>query len=204
VLVTGFGPFLDVARNPSGDLALSLAQGPPEGIDVAGVVLPVSFTAAPAVLQTFLEGLWPRVPDVLLGLGLHREGWLRLEARARGSLGSAKRDVDGQLGSEHGPLPGGELRTSLDLGALAHALRAAGATDVRPSEDAGGYVCERAYHAALSAGERLGRPAVFLHVPPAEVLGVERQSEILRAWLPPLLAQAAGSARDPAGAPGLP
>lgn len=187
VLVTGFGPFLDVTVNPSGELARALALSPPPGIEVAACVLPVSFTGAPAALEAALQGLRPRVPELLLGLGLHRGSWLRLELRARAAMTSPKRDSEGRLGAELGPLPGGELRSSLDLAALGEDLRAAGADDVRLSDDAGGYVCERTYRATLEAGARLARPALFLHVPSAEHLAIARQADLLRAWIPAVL-----------------
>lgn len=190
VLVTGFGPFLDVARNPSGEAALALAQAPPPGLEVVGVELPVSFAGAPAALEAALSGLAPRVPDVLLALGLHRGSWLRLEQRARARLGSAKPDAEGRRGAEQGLLAGGELRCRLDLEVLAQGLVAAGAADVRLSRDAGGYVCERTYHAALAAGERLGRPALFLHVPPPQHLDAPSLAALLGAWLPELVRQA--------------
>lgn len=193
VLVTGFGPFLDVSHNPSGEIALALAQAPPAGIAVEARVLPVSFHGAPAGLEAALEGLRPRIPDVMLGLGLHRESWLRLESRARATMASPKRDLEGRLGVELGSLPGGELRSALDLAALGQELRAAGADDVRLSDDAGGYVCERTYRATLEAGARLARPALFLHVPSAEHVPVARQTEVLRAWLPALVRRARAS-----------
>lgn len=190
VLVTGFGPFLDVERNPSGEIARALALRPPAGIEVAAALLPVSFSGAPAGLSAALEGLGRRVPDVLLGLGLHRGSWLRLEGRARDALVSPKRDLEGRLGSELGKFAGGELHTRLDLESLAAALRSVGAPDVRLSDDAGGYVCEHTYRALLEAGAALSRPALFLHVPPEADLTVERQTELLRAWLPELVQRA--------------
>lgn len=190
VLVTGFGPFLDVTHNPSGEVARALALAPPAGMEIAAGVLPVSFAGAPAGLEALLDGLRPRIPDALLGLGLHRGSWLRLELRARAAMTSPKRDSEGRSGAELGPLPGGELRSGLDLAVLAEDLRAAGADDVRLSDDAGGYVCERTYRATLEAGARLARPALFLHVPSAEHLSIERQAELLRAWIPSILRRA--------------
>ena len=195
VLVTGFGPFLDAVRNPSGEIARALGESPPAGIDIASTVLPVSFVQVPTALEAVLAGLLPRVPDLLLGLGLHREPGLRLEARARSTLTSAKPDVDGAFAASLGALAGGELRTALDLEPLAAALRAAGAGDVRVSEDAGGYVCERTYHALLTAGARSSSPALFLHVPSADHIEPERQAALVRAWLPGVLEHARSTAR---------
>ena len=41
LLVTGFEPFLDVSRNPSGELAELLMEEPGAGVEVVGRVLPV-------------------------------------------------------------------------------------------------------------------------------------------------------------------
>jgi len=78
-------------------------------------------------------------------------------------------------------LPAGEdLESGLDLDALVEGLVREGIADVRVSEDAGGYVCERFYHHLLACGDRLGCPAVFVHVPLLEIVDLERQCEVVR------------------------
>ena len=57
----------------------------------------------------------------------------------------------------------------------------AGAARVEVSDDAGGYVCERAYYELLETGRRLERPALFLHVPPAGEIPPAAQAPIVRA-----------------------
>ena len=58
-------------------------------------------------------------------------------------------------------------------------LRAAGAGEPELSADAGGYVCERTYRHGLERGLELAVPALFLHVPPADVLPVTSQLPIV-------------------------
>lgn len=183
LFVTGFGPFFRVTRNASGEVARALAAAPPPGWDVVAHELPVTFAGAPPALEAALDALAPRIPDLLLALGVHREGWFRLERRARPRLDSAKPDNDGVYAAALGPVGERELATPLDLAALAERLRRAGAAEARVSEDAGGFVCERAYLAALEAGRRRGFPALFLHVPPAERLDPAEQAAILRRFL---------------------
>ena len=54
------------------------------------------------------------------------------------------------------------------------------------SEDAGGYLCERVFRAGLEVGVA---PALFLHVPPLEVMGAEEQTEVVLAFLERLVGQ---------------
>jgi len=188
VLVTGFGPFRDVARNPSGELAEALALDPPAGVEVVGRVLPVSFAAAPPALEAAIERLAPRVPDAILGLGVQRGAWFRLERRARAVLDSEKPDLDGRFARELEPLGARDLECALDLERLCAAMRAAGAGEARASDQAGGYVCERVFRAALEAGARLGLPGLFLHLPPADLVSVDDQLPVLRGLLVELAA----------------
>lgn len=179
VLVTGFGPFLDVTANPSGTLAKRLAATPPDGVEVVGRVLPVSYARTPVALAAAMAEV--AAPRAMLALGLHRGSWLRLEARARARLDSPAPDAEGVHGLDLPPLGRRDLECSLDLERLASALRAAGAPDVRISRDAGGYLCERVYYDLLRAGQTLGLPALFVHVPALDLLGLDIQERVLRA-----------------------
>jgi pyroglutamyl-peptidase len=182
VLVTGFGPFEKVRTNPSRAIAAALAAEPPRGVRVAAAELPVSFTAAPLAVERFVARHAKRRPALLLGLGVQRDPWFRLESRARGRYTTERLDNDGRAGASLATI-GPALRTRCDLRALAELLRGCGAADVRLSDDAGGYVCERTYHALLAAGAERGIEAVFLHVPPARAVRSPAQARIVRAWL---------------------
>jgi len=187
VLVTGFGAFEQVERNPSGELARALEADPPAGLEVRAAELPVTFDGAPVAVRQAVQRILPRRPKLLLGLGVQKEAYFRLERRARGALTGERTDNSGETASSAGVDAGPDMETSLDLERLAEALRAAGADDVRVSEDAGGYVCERTYHALLSAGTLLNAQALFVHLPPFDALSTESQLPIVRAMLEALL-----------------
>jgi len=180
LLLTGFGPFESVGLNPSGELARALAEAP----GLVTRVLPVTFRGSARSLDDALAAL-PRLA-ALVCTGVHGGATFRLERRARARLGSARRDNDGEEGSVvSGAMGGGDgdLETSLDLVQLGELLRSCGAREVQLSDDAGGYVCERVYrHALVRAAER-GIPAVFLHVPPLELVPLEQQLAVVRGFV---------------------
>jgi pyroglutamyl-peptidase len=183
VLVTGFGPFERVRSNPSRAIAAALERRPPEGVRVRACELPVSFVGAPREVERFVARHAAERPVLLLGLGVQKLGYFRFERRARGRYTTKRIDNDGTAGADLRRRVGPDRRTKLDLRSLARLLRSAGARDVRVSNDAGGYVCERTYHALLTAGAKHGIDAVFLHVPPAKVTRASVQARLVREWL---------------------
>lgn len=196
LFLTGFEPFLDVATNPSGELARALDGRCIGRWTVKGVVLPVAFERVGAAYRAALAEL-EVAPVALLSLGVQRGSSFRLEQRARPKLSSAKTDNDGRRASDLAPLGDVELRTDLDFDALEGALVRGGAREVLRSDDAGGFVCERCYWEVLSAAARLEVPGLFLHVPPVEDLDVLEQLPVVEALIEELLRQAtAGGASD--------
>ena len=181
MLVTGFGSFEDVGHNPSGEVALALEREPPAGTRVRAVELPVTFGGVEAALERGLAALGEDRPRALLGLGVQKLASFRLERRARGRLTGRRTDNAGRSASRHARGRAVDRATRVPLEPLIELLERAGAPRAVLSEEAGGYVCERTYHALLTAGERLGIPALFLHVPPAEALAPEAQLPIVRA-----------------------
>jgi pyroglutamyl-peptidase len=182
LFLTGFEPFLEIRENPSGLVVEHLIAAPPGALRLAGGVLPVSIARVPAAFDALLADA-PEPPAAFVASGVQRHPWFRLERRARAPLSSAKRDNDGRVAD--GVTLGGaaELVTAFELAELAQALRSGGAQDVRLSDDAGGFVCERAYHHALTrAGER-GIPALFLHVPPLDAVPLVAQARAAAALL---------------------
>ncbi len=182
-LLTGFGPFLKVKLNPSGEVVRVLGEEGIEGLRLTTSILPVTFRGAPLALQVALAELGSETPNFLLSLGAQTKPWFRLESRARARLDSKKPDLDSCFARELEELEGGRRHCQLDLEPLAEVLRSVDGADVRVSNDAGGYVCERTYHALLSAAEKLGIPALFLHLPPLDQVDLERQARHLRKLL---------------------
>jgi pyroglutamyl-peptidase len=182
VLVTGFGAFEEVERNPSGLLAEGLVENPPAGVECVGGTLPVSFRRAPRVMDELFARLGARRPELIFSLGVCPEAGFRIESRAGDRLRAGRPDVDGEEGASLGSL-GPERSTSLDVEALAARVAREAAAPVRVSGDAGGYVCERIYHHALSRADELAVPALFLHVPPSDLLPLEVQERAVRVLL---------------------
>ena len=186
VLVTGFGAFLDVERNPSGEIARLLEAEPPEGCRVRGIELPVTFDGAPAAIAEELERLG-ETPVLLLGTGVHRGPCFRLERQARGNLKSDKPDNSGRIAGAEGIAIGEDLATEFDLEGLVPLLEAPELESVMLSEDAGGYVCERTYHALLTEAGARSIPALFLHVLSLQFMESERQAGYARALVAELI-----------------
>lgn len=191
MLVSGFGAFETVRRNPSGELARALEEEPPPGVAVRGGELPVSFRRSPQAFDALVASLAPDQPRALLALGVQSTGsTFRLERRARWLALPGRPDNDG----EEGPavVAGGAeapRETAFDLDRLAGVLDRAGAHEVEVSGDAGGYVCERVYHHVLTTAERLGVPGLFLHVPPIQVMDTRRQLPVVRALVAAMVAR---------------
>ena len=183
ILVTAFGPFPGVERNPSREVAAALEREPPPDVRIQSRELPVSFQGAPLAIDAFLDDHAREHPAALVGLGVQRRATFRLERRARGHYDSERPDNDGFAPVQLGLDVGGELSTRVDLERLAEALRRAGAPAVEISTDAGGYVCERTYHQLLLRGQELELPAVFLHVPPWAAMDPAEQVPYVRAML---------------------
>lgn len=183
VLVTGFGPFPGVERNPSGLAAGALAAEPPDGVEVAARELPVELFGAAEALEVGIAGC-PRTPDFVLALGVHRGDWFRPEGLARRVLTSTKPDNAGRFASELAPLGERDLDAPVDVEAVAAILRESGALRAEASRDAGGYVCERTAYAVHAACARLSIAGLFLHVPPIDAVPLADQLAVLRRAIP--------------------
>jgi pyrrolidone-carboxylate peptidase len=182
VVVTGFGAFPGVLRNPSREIARALERDPPSSMRVRAFELPVTFQGVGPAIDASLSALGSERPSALFGLGVQTSGAsFRLESRARGRLSTARLDAEGHTSAELAVDAGPDLETELDLAPFELALREAGAPIVERSRDAGAYVCERTYHHLLLRARELAVPALFLHLPPIEVMDVERQIPIVRA-----------------------
>lgn len=142
ILVTGFEPFGGWTVNSSWEGAVALGA---ERRGLTLVRLPVDHARAAAELRAHLRRARPAV---ILLTGLAPGPALHLEAVGR-----------------PGPLSPGSsrlLRARWRAGEALRALRAQGYA-AKVSSDAGGYVCDTTYWAALEEGPRR---CLFLHVPP--------------------------------------
>lgn len=150
ILLTGFGPFLDVADNPAARVVRALDGRRLAGETVIGRVLPVSYRRGPAETVAVARRLEPRL---VLGLGVARSrGRVTVERVGRPDVGAAP-DVDGERPARLGA---GLVRATVDVDRLAAALGA------EVSDDAGDYVCNAWLYRVAST---LDVPVGFVHVP---------------------------------------
>ncbi len=166
LLVTGFGPFEKIDKNPSETLARACGR--------RHEVLPVSYRA----VRQFIEELDGGSFSHLLLLGVHGSGpHLRVETMAR-NVTSSRPDVEG-FGPDNGIVRagapnalGGTLWPTLNLS------RFLDEHDAVISYDAGDYLCNFIYFEALN---RFPSKLVgFLHVPDVDRLGIEKQQRAVQ------------------------
>lgn len=161
VLVTAFGPFADVERNPSADLLAELLRRRP----LASELLAVEYESAGRKVEELIETHRPRIA-LLLGVARRAET-ARFETVARNVDDCETRDNQGCLRSGEVIVPGGveRLETGLPHEWLAR-IRAAG-LEIETSDDAGGFLCNHVFYRARSTIERLGLRCAcgFLHLP---------------------------------------
>lgn len=165
VLITGFGPFLDHAKNPSEVLARRLAAMSGLPVRFEALVLPVVLGEAARVA---LAAARTRRPIAIVSLGLAAgTPHVRIEHFGRNRTSGRHADNAGRRRSgeivKGGPAM---LRTSIDTRPLRAALREAG-IDEKLSRSAGSYVCNDLYYRLLvrRLHVRGAVPALFVHVP---------------------------------------
>jgi pyroglutamyl-peptidase len=166
VLLTSFEPFGGHEINSSLEVGRALAQGPPDGVEIDWLALPV-------VAGECAERAWrcveERKPDLVLALGQAGSSPLvRLEDRAVNFDHFAFADNGGALRRRQPVVAGGPAlyRTPLPLAELLEGLRQAGQL-VEHSFSAGSYVCNHYYYQLLHRAARAGPPprVLFVHLP---------------------------------------
>lgn len=187
ILITGFGPFPGAPVNPTGPLVARLARlRRPAFADVERVahIFPVTYAAVDRELPRLLAQYRP---DALLMFGLAaRTPFIRIETRARNAVTTLWPDAD------HARVRQGAITRGTDAQMFgphtARLLRAAMATgvDVRPSRDAGRYLCNYLCWRSIEATRSQNGPklAAFIHVPlPARGTTSDRMTaaELVRA-----------------------
>jgi pyroglutamyl-peptidase len=172
ILLTGFGPFAKVERNPSEQIVAALGGSRVDGHEVVGRVLPVSAEQTPVAVRTALAETTPAIA-FLLGVAPGRAA-LTVERVAVNVFDFEDPDNDGAQPIDvpiEGDGPAAYFAT-LPVRRIVAAWRAAGIPGAL-SDTAGTYLCNAAMYTALhaTAGERL--PAGFVHLPslPDEVAG---------------------------------
>jgi pyroglutamyl-peptidase len=161
LLVTGFGPFPTMPRNPSAGAALRVAASPRwrlHGVEAQSTILTTSYAA----LATELDPALAESPDAVLMVGVAgRSKAVRVERRATDRRSLLFADVDGAM--PHRNTGSGRLDARRAAIAPIKMLRILKrqALRARISHDAGRYLCNAAYFRALGTG----LPVVFIHIP---------------------------------------
>jgi len=164
ILLTGFGPFGEHARNSSGEGAELLHDEvlEAEGFRLVAATLPVQLEKAQAQLEELMA---EHRPSAILAAGIHSEpeGSYQLELLAKNELHYEIPDIEGNLVRNAEVESGGppQVVSTLPVAKIQLSLEAAGfATEL--SEDAGRYLCNAVFYWLA----RQEAPAGFLHVPP--------------------------------------
>jgi len=167
VLITGFEPFGGYTENSSWEVARRVASCGIAGVEVVAEQLPVSFARVGEVLRSAIE---LHTPDLVIMLGQTTiTDCVRLERVALNMMDSAMGDNDGVKPDEE-PIYKGEesaLFTLLPIKWLRSAIGAKG-INVKISNSAGLYVCNRAYYEALRMCKERAMQAIFVHLPLCE------------------------------------
>ena len=168
ILISGFGPFADERRNPSGEIAEVLGGTEVAGHRVESIVLPVAREAVAAPLG---EALASHQPAALIALGLATEApVVHVEQVAVNLDDFSMPDADGAQPRGEPIVKGGPdaLLASLPVGALVEAIRAEG-VPAALSRSAGTYLCNHVFYLALlhatALPEGTRHRTVFLHLP---------------------------------------
>lgn len=175
ILLTGFGPFPGMPRNPS-QFAVERFPDKLGRMEIQRVVLPTIYDTAGAAIETLLV---ETRPDICLCLGVAGDAFLRLETVARNHGTISAPDQSGAIRS--GPIaPTGPdtYACTLPFPALHAALKRLGIA-AELSDDAGGYVCNHVFYTACHATERQGLATAcgFVHVPP--IRSIDSESEVI-------------------------
>lgn len=177
ILVTGFGPYPRVPRNPTDRLARDLAAS--ARLRRLGLrIEPHVFETSYAAVRTELPALLARLqPAACLHLGLApRASRIRIETRGENRARVLFPDASGRIPDRrlHAEGP-----AAIRLVARpAELLRLLGSRGFRAeiSRDAGGYLCNALAYESYAAARVRGpaRPTVFIHLPRLAIASQKR------------------------------
>lgn len=180
LLVTGFGPFPGMPRNPSALVVAALARHRAafarKHIVLSTQILPVLYDLAAAFSPA-------PAPDVIVHIGVAgRRRELSIETVAHNRRSPRHPDASGRAPTvlRSGAAVRHAIRAEWGARNLAMALRRAG-VPASPSRDAGAYVCNALLYRSLDSKRA---PALFIHIPPARLCRPERIAKALASVLP--------------------
>ncbi|HEY3781172.1 MAG TPA: hypothetical protein VGL56_08830 [Fimbriimonadaceae bacterium] len=164
MLITGFGPFGEIAKNPSQWLA--------ENLGLPFEIIPVSYAATDA----FVERTAANPPERILHIGVARKATkFRVELVAHNLIGPTP-DIDGIVAGP-GPIdPAADQQLGTTLWKSPGFFQEN--ENWETSVNAGDYLCNYIYFQSLKSlsNTEIG----FLHVPPEEAMPLPMQLKIAR------------------------
>jgi len=168
ILLTGFEPWADWLRNPSGDIALALKGKRIANCEIISTVLPVAHGEDMAKVAPLIEA---HRPSAVVSLGLHGSGAAIHVERVALNL-KVIDDVDYPI------VEGGDLAywATLPTREMATEIREAGIR-ARLTYSAGTFLCNHIMYSVLQyvALHELPILAGFLHLPPTPDLVALRE-----------------------------
>lgn len=168
LLLTGFGPYPGAPDNPTQALVGHLAQTAAPGVRIATAVLPTLWCGAAQALDQAIQREQPGA-ILMFGFAPHAQS-LEVETVAHNRALPGLTDWMGQSWPGRRLAPQGPDALDVPLAGLVSRALIASGFAVRASEDAGGYVCNRALWAALY--RTAPAPTGFIHIPWASDLAV--------------------------------
>lgn len=165
ILITGFEPFDQDQENPSGDWISWMKERPKEqGIEVQGVILPVTFKGAFLAFKKVFDDFKPDY-IILSGLAKNRTQ-LTIERIGINWVDARIPDNDGvqikaQKIDERGP---DGLFTTVPIEKVIALSESAG-SPMKLSTSAGEYVCNDLLYKVLCYVKDKNVPATFIHIP---------------------------------------
>ncbi len=174
VLLSGFGPFLDIKMNPSEEIVKKLAQQ----FNLPSIILPVVFGQAFEVLKEKVDS---EKPDVVLMFGVaatrskicfERIGLNWVESKNPDT--SMKTPVAGKIDSNQelalmNPFNLEKIISQYDLNERKH---------IEISYSAGAYVCNDLYFRALNE-KSISAEKLFIHIPSFEKIDEQLQLTLI-------------------------
>ncbi len=182
-LLTGFGPFGDIASNPSQRVAEHFAKTGADGHVLTIHVFPVSYAAVEQQLTALLgaAGSVPFDNVVMLGVNGGATEW-RIERIGVNADQPGSIDMNGQRAADGTIIPGmpQELECTLPIDHLVDSLNKSGIPAVI-SNSAGGYLCNHLLFRAMCRLQTApGVSAGFIHIPPDSSTFAEHSGRNLR------------------------
>ncbi|MGC8596950.1 MAG: pyroglutamyl-peptidase I [Thermocladium sp.] len=164
ILITGFEPFGGDDENPTRLIARNINGRVINGAELVGLVLPVSYSRAKAML---LDALRNERPDVYIGMGLAPGNSIINVEKFALNIANGK-DNDEYYADDEAIIKDGPLAyiSTLPIKPIVSKLRDVG-IPARESYHAGTYLCNYVMYLGLHYSSTLGIPTMsgFIHFP---------------------------------------